>query len=67
MTIFEKTERRATKMNITFSKGNGLPNTVFKLSLQKKKTYRLNESQKTFGGNFSLYQWFSRADYFQKQ
>ncbi len=28
MTIFEGTERRTTKINITFCTGNGIPNTV---------------------------------------
>ncbi len=29
MTIIEETGHRMTKLNITFSIGNGLPNTVF--------------------------------------
>ncbi len=33
--IFEGKGRRTTKMNITFSMGNGAPNTVLKFFLQK--------------------------------
>ncbi len=36
MNIFEGTEHRMTKMNITFSVRNGLPNTVSKLFPLKK-------------------------------
>ncbi len=39
-TIFERTWRRMTNMNITFSVGNGVRNTVFKFFLQKNP-YRL--------------------------
>ncbi len=46
MTIFEGTERRKIKMNITFSAGNKLPHTVFKFFPQKNP-YRLNEIRKT--------------------
>ncbi len=35
MTIFQKTGDRTTKMNITFSMGNGVPNTVLKFFPQK--------------------------------
>ncbi len=34
MTIFEGTRRRTTKMIITFSVGNVVPNTAFKFCLQ---------------------------------
>ncbi len=45
MTIFEETGRRKTKMNITFSVGNGVTNTVFKFFPQKTPR-RLNEIRK---------------------
>ncbi len=35
MTFFEGKERQTAKVNITISMGNGIPNTVFKLLLQK--------------------------------
>ncbi len=35
MTIFEGKGRRTTKMNTTFSVGNGVPNTVSKFFPQK--------------------------------
>ncbi len=44
MTIFQGTRRRMTKMNITFSTGNGVPSTVLKF-LPQKSQYRLNENQ----------------------
>ncbi len=56
MTIFEETGggMLMTKINITFSMGNGLPNTVFKFFPQKH-LYRLNESQKTYFGAYFLH------------
>ncbi len=51
--IFWGVGRQMTKMNITFSLGNGVLNTALKLFPQKNP-HRLNESQKTsFGGTFS--------------
>ncbi len=53
MTIFEGKGRPMTRMNVTFSVSNGVPNTVFKFFPQKHPC-RLNESQKTdFGATFS--------------
>ncbi len=53
ITIFEGTVRSTPKMNVTFSVGKGVPNTVFKF-FPKKKPYHLNLTQKTtFGGTFS--------------
>ncbi len=46
MTIFQGMGRRTTKMHITFSMGNGIPNIALKFSPQKNP-YWLNESQKT--------------------
>ncbi len=37
MIIFDEMRCRMTKMNITFSVGNGVPNIVFKFLPQKKK------------------------------
>ncbi len=54
MTIFQGTGRRMTKMNKTFSMGDGVSNTASKCFPQKS-LYRLNESQKTsLRGIFSL-------------
>ncbi len=51
MTIFQEVVCPATKMNITFSMGNGVPNTELK-HFPRKTVYWLNESQKTsFGGH----------------
>ncbi len=48
---------RTEKMNITFSMGSGVPNTVLKFFSQKSP-YRLNESQKpVLGAHFPPYQW----------
>ncbi len=49
MTIFQGMGCRTTKMNITFSMGNGIPNTAFNFFPQKPPN-RLNESQKTSSG-----------------
>ncbi len=53
MTIFQRMECWMTKMIITFSMGNGVPNTALKFFLQKPP-YWLNESpKKRFWGTFS--------------
>ncbi len=53
MIIFQGLGRRTTKMNTTFSMGNGVLNTALKFSCQKTP-FRLNKSQKiSFGGTFS--------------
>ncbi len=53
MTIFEVMGRQLTKMNITFSEGNGVPNTVLELFPQTNP-YHLTQTRKTgFGGMFS--------------
>ncbi len=53
VTIFEGMGRRTTKMNITFSLGNRVPNTVFKV-FSPKTPYRPTSTRKTgFGGTFS--------------
>ncbi len=53
MTIVQGMGFRAPKMNITFSRGNGMPNMASKLK-KKKTPYGLNESPKTsFGKTFS--------------
>ncbi len=44
MTIFQRMGCRKTKMNVTFSTGNGVPITALKFFPQKP-TYRLNEIQ----------------------
>ncbi len=45
MTIFQGMGCRMTKMNITFSMRNGVPNTALKF-FPEKSPYRRNESQK---------------------
>ncbi len=53
MTIFQGMGCRTTKINITFSMGNGVLNTALKFFYQKTP-YWLNESQKiNFGATFS--------------
>ncbi len=46
ITFFQGMVCRMTKMNVTFSMGNGVSNTALKFFPQKTP-YRLNESQKT--------------------
>ncbi len=53
MTNFQGKERRTTKISITFSAGNAVPNTIFKFCPQKTP-YRLNENRKIgFGSTLS--------------
>ncbi len=55
MTIFKGMGRRTAEVNIMFSVGNEVPNTVFKFFSQKSP-YRLNESRKTgFWGHIFSY------------
>ncbi len=66
MTIYQGMGRWTTKVNITFSVGNGVPSTTLKFFPQKT-SYQMNESQKTsFGVHFPQYQWFYRTNSFQK-
>ncbi len=51
MTIFKGTRRRTTKMNITFSGGKGVPNTVFKFFPQKNIPSEFNQ-ENWFGAHF---------------
>ncbi len=67
MTIFQGIGYRTSKMNITFSIGNGVPNMVLRFFPQKTP-YWLNESEESsFGGTFSPYQWFYWTNCFQKK
>ncbi len=67
MTIFHGIECQTTKMNITFSMGNGLPNMPLQI-FPETPPYRLNDSQKTsFGAHFPPYQWFYWNNCFQNK
>ncbi len=67
MTIFQRMGHWTMKMNITFSMGNGIPNTVLKFFPQTP-SYRLNESQKpVLGEHFPTYQQFYWTDVSKKK
>ncbi len=67
MTIFQRIGCRMTKMNITFSMKNGIPNTALKLfSSKTPHTGWIKAKKPVLGAHFPQYQCFYWTDGFQK-
>ncbi len=58
MTIFQRMGCWTTKMSITFSMGNGIPNTALKFFPQKPHTGWIKTKEPVWGANFLPYRWF---------